>query len=127
MSLIKKIIAIFICFLSYVSTYASNDLRWEIVDFNWNYDDTTIIWDWWTWDWLWLLDGVIKYFKDSVFGLLYIIVVGIFVYMWAKLVMARWKPDQFKKIWIQLMHIVIWIFIVTWAWAVVKIVSRLSF
>ena len=125
MSYIKIFLSFFVYLLSYNFLYAQ-DLRGEIVNFDWN-SSTTIIENSWTWDWLHLLDYVISFFKDSIFNLLSLVVIATFIYIWAKLVMARWKPDQFKKVWIQIIHIIIWIFLITWAWAIVKIVSWLSF
>lgn len=125
MSYIKIFLSFFVYLLSYNFLYAE-DLRDEIVNFDWS-NSETIIAGAWSWDWLNLLDNVILFFKDSIFNLLYLIVVSAFIYIWAKLVMARWKPDQFKKIWIHIIHIVVWIFVITWAWAIIKVVSWLSF
>lgn len=78
-------------------------------------------------DWFNLLDNIFKYIKDSIFWFLAVIAIWAFLYVWAKLVVARWNPEEFKKAILSFVYIVVWLFIISVAWAVVKLVSWLNF
>lgn len=80
-----------------------------------------------TGNWLSTLDNILKYFKNSIFDLLALLVIWAFVYIWAKLVVARWNPEEFKKALTYFIYIIVWIFLVSSAWAIVKLVSWLNF
>ena len=73
-----------------------------------------------------MLDDILKYIKDSLTGLLMISVVWVFIYLWIKLVLARWNPEEFKKTMMHFVYVAIWIFIISFAYAAVKMVSWLS-
>ena len=124
MKLIKKIFLILMTYIySYnlwFSDFSKEQIYWTV---------------WWTgtiidsaWgEWLDLLDWILRYLKNSVFDLLALLVIAVFIYIWGKLVVARWKPDEFKSAMIQFIYVIIWIFVVSAAWAVVKVVSWLNF
>lgn len=73
-----------------------------------------------------MLDVVLKYIKDSLNGLLMITVVWVFLYLWIKLVLARWNPEEFKKTMMHFVYVAIWIFTVSVAYAIVKMVSWIN-
>lgn len=124
MSLIKSI---FFILISYI--YLSDTTFWIFSQSdiygtpNWT---GTIIDNAWG-QWLSLLDWVLRYFKNSMFDLLALLVIAVFIYIWWKLVVARWKPDEFKKAMMNFIYVVVWIFIVSAAWAIVKVVTWLNF
>ncbi len=74
-----------------------------------------------------LLAYIFWWVKESVTGLIFLIAVGVFLFIWIKLWLARWNPEEFKKAITQLVYAIVWIFIVSAAWAVVKLVSWLNF
>jgi uncharacterized membrane protein YczE len=72
------------------------------------------------------LDAVFKFAKDSISGLLMLIAIGVFLYIGIKLATARGNPEEFKKAWMQFIYAVIGIFIVSAAWAIVKLVAGIN-
>lgn len=74
-----------------------------------------------------LLDAVLLYIKDSIFALMALIAIGMFLYIWAKLVVARWNPEEFKKALMAFLYAVIGIFIVAFSWAAVRLIAGLNF
>lgn len=88
-------------------------IGWEI--------DTNVDW------WLDLFNSIFIYIKDSIFGLLALITIGLFIYIGWKLVKADWNPEEMKKAFMNLVHIIIWLFIVAVSFALVKMVAGLNF
>jgi len=72
-----------------------------------------------------LINSIFIYVKDSIFGLLALITIGLFLYIGWKLVKADWNPEEMKKAFKNLVHIIIWLFIVAASFAIVKIVAGL--
>ena len=79
------------------------------------------------WSWLSLVSNLLLFVKNSIFRLLPLVVIWVLIYLWWRLVMARWKPDEFKKVLNNSIYVIIWIFLVSAAWAIVKIISWLTF
>lgn len=73
-----------------------------------------------------VLDAVLAYVRDSIFGLMWMIAIGVFLYIWFKLVVARWNPEEFKKALNTLIYAVIGIFVVSFAFAAVRLVAGLN-
>ena len=73
-----------------------------------------------------ILDNVLAYVRDSIFGLLAMIAIWVFLYIGFKLVIARWNPEEFKKTLNMLIYAVIGIFIVSFAFAAVRLVAGLN-
>lgn len=78
-------------------------------------------------DWLSILGSIFVWVKDSLSSLIMLIAVAVFLYIWAKLAIARWNPEEFKKAMLQLIYAVIWIFVVAIAWATVTLVAGINF
>jgi uncharacterized membrane protein YczE len=74
----------------------------------------------------WIL-AYVDFFKELLFNILWIIVVGAFIYVWFRFVTARGNPEEFKKAWTQTIYIVIWIALVSAAWWIVSLISGLDF
>lgn len=74
-----------------------------------------------------LLDGVLIWIKDSVFALMALIAVGVFLFIGAKLVIARGNPEEFQKALKTFIYAIIGIFIVAFSWAAVRLVAGLNF
>ena len=117
----KKIIFTFLVFfLSLNTSFAS--LKEDIKPT----DDTAIV------DTEVMLDSskpifIVDYAKDSIFWLLALIAIWVFIFIWARLAIARWNPEEFKKALIQFIYAIVWLALVALAWALVKLVSSLNF
>ena len=77
-------------------------------------------------DWLNTLDTIFNYFQDSISWLIMLIAIWVFLYIWIKLVIARWNPEDFKKAMMQFVYAAIWLFVVSASWAIVKLVAWLN-
>ena len=73
-----------------------------------------------------LLDYVLWSVRDFIFTILIIIAVGMFLYIGGRLIVARWNPEEFSKALKSFVYAAIWIFVVIFAWAAVRLVSWLS-
>lgn len=74
-----------------------------------------------------MLDTIFNFAKDSIFWLLMLISIWVFLYIWMKLVTVRGNPEEFKKAMMQIVYAVVWIAIISLSWAWVKLVSGLNF
>ncbi len=79
------------------------------------------------WNWTSIIMIVLTEFKNIIFGLLATISIWVFIYLGYKLVIAQWKPDEFKKAMMWLVYAIVWLAIVPLAWAMVKLISSLQF
>ena len=69
---------------------------------------------------------VVEYVRSSIFWLLPLIAIAVFLYVGFKLIVARWNPEEFKKAWKTFIYAVIGIFVVSFAWVAVKLVSGID-
>jgi len=69
------------------------------------------------------IDGVLGFLRDSMFDLLLLIAVWVFLFIWGRLLIARWNPEEFKKAMISLIHAWIGLFIVSAAYALVTFIA----
>jgi len=69
---------------------------------------------------------ILSFTKDTIFWILGVLVVGVFIFIWTRLVIARWNPEEFKKALLQLVYAVVWLFVVSIAYLAVTLVSWLS-
>ncbi len=74
-----------------------------------------------------LLDKMLAFVKDSIFWLLGLVAIGMFLYVWFSLIKAQWNPEELKKAFMTLIHVIIGLFIVAISWAIIKMVSGLTF
>jgi hypothetical protein len=74
--------------------------------------------DWWNW----ILTKIIKFARQSIFNLLWVIVVWVLLYIWFRLIIWKWTPDIFKKAIMWLVYLVIWVVLVYSAWAMIQII-----
>lgn len=73
-----------------------------------------------------LLDSILLYIKDSIFNLLALFAIGVFLYIGFLLVTARWNPEQFKKAMKAFVYAVVGLVVVALAWAAVRMVAWLT-
>lgn len=118
----KKIIfVLFVLLFSFWIAWA-NDLKDALV----NQPGQVVSWLQNGWDWISMLDNILKFIKDSISGLLLVVVLWVFIFIWTRLFVARWNPEEFKKAMMHFVYAVVWIFVISIAWAVVKMVSGIS-
>ena len=70
---------------------------------------------------------LIDYVKESIFWLLAFIAIWVFIFIWARIVMAKWNPEEFKKAIMQFIYAIVGLAIVAISWAAVKLISSLNF
>jgi len=78
-------------------------------------------------EWVDSIDSVLWYVRDSIWWLLALIAIAVFIWVWFRLIVARWNPEEFKKALMQFIYAVVWIVIVALAWVIVKMASSLNF
>jgi hypothetical protein len=98
----------------------SKDIIPHTESINWQID-TSI--EWWT-DWL---NDILLFVKDSIFELLAVLSIWIFIYIGYMFIKADWNPEEMKKAFMSLINVVIGLFIVSISWALVKMVSWITF
>lgn len=74
----------------------------------------------------WFLDMALWFVRDSIFTLLVLIAIGMFLFIWGRLVMAKWNPEEFKKAMKSLVYAVVGILFVSLAWALVRLISGID-
>jgi len=72
------------------------------------------------------LDGLAEYIKESIFWLLVLVVVGMFLYIGAKMIIARGQPEAFGEAIKSLVYVIVGLFIVSIAWLAVRLISSLN-
>jgi len=92
---------------------ATESINWQV--------DTSVSW------WLSLIDSFLAFIKDSIFWILALIAIWLFIYIGWKLIKANWNPEELKKAFLHLVHIIIGLFVVAAAFAIIKIVAGLNF
>ena len=119
-----KILAIFLSFWtsllvasaakSQFGTWYIQGNMWPRDPIGWINKDQTLFW-------------LAEYIRDIIASLIGIVALGVFLYLWFKLISARWQQEEFKKVITHFIYAVIWLACVPLAWGVVKLVSSLSF
>jgi len=69
------------------------------------------------------IDWILGFFRDSIFDLLLLIAVWVFLFIWWRLLIARWNPEELKKAFISLVHAGIGLFVVAAAYAIVTFIA----
>ena len=73
-----------------------------------------------------VLEQIFGFITDSIFGLLMVAAVGMFFFIWVRLAFARWNPEEFKTAMNSLVYAIVWLAVVSVAWAAVKLVAGLN-
>ncbi len=73
-----------------------------------------------------LLDYLLGFARDSIFALMAVIAIGMFIFIGGRLVVARGNPEAFKKALQSFIYAAIGIFLVAFAWAIVRLVAGLQ-
>lgn len=77
-------------------------------------------------NWLSMLASLAAWFKTEIMTLVWVFSIGVFIFIWMKVVMARWNPEEFKKAMLYFVYAVIWIFFIFMAWWLVRLVTTLK-
>ncbi len=77
--------------------------------------------------WTWAINNILIFIKDFIFTILWIIVVGVFLYFWFKLITARWNPEEMKNTLVAFVYAIVWLAIIPLAYALVKIITTYKF
>lgn len=77
-------------------------------------------------DGLSMLSKIFRWAKDEIMAMVWILAVWVFIFIWIKIIMARWNPEEFKKSILHFVYAIIWVFFIFMAWWLVKLVSTLS-
>lgn len=72
------------------------------------------------------LDQILGFVRDSIFTLLVLIAIGMFLFIGWRLIVARWNPEEFKKALQSFIYAAVWIFLVAFAYAIVRLVAGLD-
>lgn len=78
-------------------------------------------------DWFEGLTVLFTYARDSIFALLALVAIWVFLFIGARLVIARWNPEEFKKALNMFIYAAVGLFVVTVAYAAVRMVAWLNF
>lgn len=122
----KKILYIFMWIISFlhignVFALTTDELKQGIIP-----DPSTITYAGSDLEELSLLDYILGFFRDSIFALMALIAIGMFLFIGWRLVMARGNPEEFKKAMLSFVYAAIGIFVVAAAWAMVKLVAGID-
>lgn len=77
-------------------------------------------------EWVSFLDQIFKFVRDSIFDLLMLIAIGVFIFIGARLVIARGNPEEFKKALQSFIYAIVGIFVVAVAWVLVRFIAWLD-
>lgn len=77
-------------------------------------------------DGLSMLSKIFRWAKDEIMSMVWILAVWVFIFIWIRIIMARWNPEEFKKSILHFVYAIIWVFFIFMAWWLVKLVSTLS-
>lgn len=77
-------------------------------------------------NWFNMLNSIFIWLKDSLTWLLILIAVWAFLYIWIKIAISKWNPEEFKKAILHFVYAIVWIFLISIAWALVTLVTWLN-
>lgn len=72
------------------------------------------------------LESFFKFLKNQIYNIVFILSIFMIVWIWVRMAIARGNPDEFKKAWMHLIYIIVWIFIVFAAWWIVNLFANLN-
>lgn len=73
------------------------------------------------------LEEVVFYVRDFIFDLLYLLVIAVFIFLWAKIITSRGKPDELKKALMWFVYAIIGLAVIPLSYVAVKLISSLNF
>lgn len=89
--------------------------------------DSNVTWDYVEDDnWFFQLSLLLWWIKNWLTNIIILIAVWVFLFIGSRLAIARWNPEEFKKAMMQMVYAIVWIFIVSIAWALVALVAGIN-
>lgn len=76
--------------------------------------------------WMWMIDTLLEFTRDSIFSLLALIAIGMFIFIGSKLIVARGNQEEFKKAMMMFLYTIIGLFIVGASFVAVRLIASLS-
>jgi hypothetical protein len=76
--------------------------------------------------WTGFLDGLAEYIKNTIFGVLVLVVIWMFLFIGFRLIIARWQPEKFAEAMKSLVYVIVGLFMVSIAWLAVRLISWLE-
>lgn len=67
-----------------------------------------------------------SFVKNQIYMVVWIIAVIMVVWIGVRMATSRGNPDEFKKSWLHLVYLILWLFLVFAAWWIVNIVANLG-
>ena len=92
----------------------------------------------WILDWVWRdtvvsnttwKEWIVKLFaytKTTIFDILALLVIGTFLFIGYKILMARGKPEEFKKAFLMLVYAILGLLFISLSWVIVVFISGLK-
>jgi len=121
--MLKKISFILVwIFINISSSFAVSDVikNWIL---SWVHWDNTVINDV---DWKKWIENLFDYTKNTIFELLALIVIWTFLYIWYKIIISRGNPEEFKKAWLMLVYVILWMLIIALSWVTIVFIAGLK-
>ncbi len=72
------------------------------------------------------ISEIFVYTKSTIFDILALIVIGTFLFIGYKILMARWKPEEFKKAFMMLIYAILGLLFISLSWVIVIFISGLK-
>ncbi len=121
----KKIIYTLFYFLFFSNfVFADDSIKTKLL--NWVSKNGTVITNVANTNWKKSINSLFVYWKETIFWVLALIVIWVFLYLWFKIIMARWKPEELKKAFLMLIYTIIWLLIVSLSWVLVAFITGLK-
>ncbi len=76
--------------------------------------------------WQGYLDAILAFVRDSIFALMALVAVGMFLFIGARLALARWNAEEFKKAMMSFVYAAVGLFVVALSYALVRFISGVS-
>ncbi|NDK10022.1 hypothetical protein GW846_04530 [Candidatus Gracilibacteria bacterium] len=73
-----------------------------------------------------LIDYLLGFARDSIFAVMALLAIGMFLFIGGRLVVARGNPEEFKKALQSFIYAAVGIFLVAFAYAIVRLVAGLD-
>ena len=123
--IIYSIFAMITLFVTKLTFALDLDIQWGLKGVTETFDPKVAETSLWEWK-LPMLSGFLNWFKTELLSIVEVVVIWVLIWIGFKVVMARWNPEEFKKAWIWLIYVILWVFFIFAAWWIVRLVSTLS-
>ncbi len=74
-----------------------------------------------------ILMRLAEFVRDFLFSILWVVVVGVFLYFWFKLISAKGNPEELKKVMVGFIYVIVGLAIIPLSLVLVRLVSSINF